>query len=342
MAENDTDHHQMMRHHEDHGDDRWEGRNREEPGEGAAPAAPAGAAEQAVIQHDPPQLDMAAAEVLQEQLQPPPPNISNIITTEEVLYPGDPRRMRLSNEEIQWAIAIKKAVAGIPELDPLSDYMCAQLAIVEKDNLFGAIAAARALQTLREEYHFIDSYEMAVAGLRKVVQANPRKFLLFCFSTNERRYVLAHDTCQRVSDAEDLQTYMAGAYYLYQTMSMDFESIRQGIIVLVECEGYDWRQKRSWIFAKKMFMELIYYYPLRGEFRHFHNGMIFNIWASILKKLLPDRLARSFYSGCRMDSSLRELFLVPTPEDANARLMERMRIALELRYWHEKSFSLPS
>ena len=280
------------------------------------------------------------------QHQPPvaqpqqlPPNF--LSQDEQIHYPGDPQRMVLTNDETRWALAIKAAASNIPELDLISDYKYAQLAIIERDNVEGAIAAATALQAIREEYKFIDSCEEGVRSLRKVVEYNPRKFLNFSFSETEQKHVFVHDVCQRVSQEENIETYMAGAYYLFQTVTMDFESIRRGIIVLIECQGYDWNQKRSWKLAQKMFMELIYYYPVKGEFRHYHNGLVFNIFASMLKKLLPTRLCNSFHTGCQLDARLDELFLVPTPEAANERIMERLKAALELRYSNEQSFSLP-
>lgn len=265
------------------------------------------------------------------------------------LGPLDSRRMILTDDEVEWALSIKDAVSRLPELDQMTDYMCAHLAIVDQDDLEGAVTKALALQAYREEYKFIDSYEEGRRCLRQLITWNPRQFLSFSYSELEGRYVLVHDAnecdiTQRAAyrnDRDRIRTFLTGSYFLHHAMTMDFDSIRKGPIVLVECEGYEWKMKQDWKTLQRLFDELLFFYPIRPQVRHFHNGIIFNVLASILKRLLPEAMKDNFHVGCQFDGRLDEVFLVPSVEAANERIMERLGEALERRYKHEQSFRLP-
>ena len=58
----------------------------------------------------------------------------------------DPRRMRLQQEEIDNALVIKDAVAMLPELDSVSDFMCTQLALIDGDNVEHSMQRLHQLQ----------------------------------------------------------------------------------------------------------------------------------------------------------------------------------------------------
>ena len=53
---------------------------------------------------------------------------------------NDPRRMRLKQEDIDNALVIKDAIGMLPELDSVLDLMCAQLAIVDGDDVEKSMA----------------------------------------------------------------------------------------------------------------------------------------------------------------------------------------------------------
>lgn len=61
-------------------------------------------------------------------------------------------RTMLSEQEISWALNIKRVIESHPELDSLSDYAYAQLALIVKDNIQEAVERTQHMQCFREEY----------------------------------------------------------------------------------------------------------------------------------------------------------------------------------------------
>ena len=141
------------------------------------------------------------------------------------------------------------------------------------------------------------------------------------------------------SDAR-VKDWLGGAYYLHHTMSPDMDSIRKGMIALIECEGMDWSKKPDFKLQAKMFSELLTVYPFTGVAKHYHTGMIFNLLATLFKKFLPSDLKNRFQLGMQCDSRLDAIYLVPTPEIARARMLVRLQETLERRYENEKHFTL--
>lgn len=291
----------------------------------------------------------------QQQLHEPQAALQPASSIPHKLGPLDPRRMLLTPQETEWALQIKAAIAAQPEIDVISDFMCAQLAIATEGNTAGAVERAAGLQAVREEYKFVDHYQEGRTGLRQLIERNPRQFLSFSYSELEGKFVLVHDAAQcdvssarqmadgyRASSPRDqVRTLLVGGYFLHHAMSMDFTSIRQGVIVMIECEGYNWSMKGDWKILQRFFSEVLQYYPMRGQLRHFHNGLVFNIMASMLKPLLPEQMKDSFQVGCQFDGRLDEVFLVPTMEAASQRILERLGQALGRRYQNEHAFKLP-
>ena len=315
-----------------------------------------------VVERPPPDAIAEAAEndeqPQQQQQQHPPQDAlqpAASISIPDKLGQLDPRRMLLTPEETVWALQVKRAIAQQPEIDTISDFMCAQLAILAEGDTAGAVERAAGLQAVREEYKFMDNYQDGRIGLRQLVERNPRQFLSFSYSELEGKYVLVHDVAQcDVSSARQMadgyyassrrdqeRILLVGGYFLHHAMTMDFASIRQGLIVLIECEGYNWSMKGDWKILQRFFTEILQFYPLRAQLRHFHNGLVFNILASMLKPLLPQHLRDTFQVGCQFDGRLDQVFLVPTVKEASQRILERLGESLRRRYNHEHTFKLP-
>ena len=165
----------------------------------------------------------------------------------ERLSIDDPRRMHLTVEERQWALDIKDAVKSTAELDDLSDFMYAQLAIITRGNLEDAIRRVTGLQYYRQEYNILDTLQDGCRQMKKMIDLFPRQLLSFSFSVNEGTYVLIHDMTELDTTAlntpEKARSWMAGSYYIHATMCPDMASIRRGSITLIEWYvlDFNWR-----------------------------------------------------------------------------------------------------
>jgi hypothetical protein len=256
----------------------------------------------------------------------------------------DPRRMKLTREEYGWALEVKNHLQSIPELDHLSDYMYAQLAVVARGDLQEAEYRAIGLQEFVQEFKIMDTYEEGCRYLRFMMETFPRQFLSFSFAEIEGTYVLAQDVVHfdttLLKTQAQINSWFGGAYYLHATFTPDMATVRKGHVVLVECQGLDWTAKQNFKLLQKMFAQHMRYYPIKCETRHYHTGMVMNLMMSMAKRFLSKETRESLKMGLVLDSRLDQLFLVPDVATANARMIGRLEATLKRRYENENSFTL--
>jgi hypothetical protein len=152
-----------------------------------------------------------------------------------------PSRMLLTDHERHLAINIKEAIAANPEVDSVTDFMCAQLALIEGDNIEGAIARAYHLQCFREEYGIRDTAEDGKKCFADYVELFPGAHLALTYYFGEGNYVMVYDNANfdssRLRSDESIHCWLGGTYYTCTAFSPDFEAIRKGVIIITECEG---------------------------------------------------------------------------------------------------------
>jgi hypothetical protein len=152
-----------------------------------------------------------------------------------------PDRMMISDHERSQAINIKAAIATNPEVDPVSDFMCAQLALIEGDNLEGAMARVYQLQCFREEYRILDTAEDGRKCFDDVVNLFPKVHLCLTYFDHDASYVMVYDNTQfdasQLRSEENLRSWLGCMYYSSTLVCPDLESVRRGAIIIVECEG---------------------------------------------------------------------------------------------------------
>ncbi|CAB9511225.1 expressed unknown protein [Seminavis robusta] len=199
------------------------------------------------------------------------------------------------------------------------------------------------MQDFRHEYKVENRYKQGSQMMEWVFKLFPEHLLFFGFSEQDGTYIFVHDFSKfepkkftRPKMEEDWLTFM---YYSHILFFPDFESIRKGIICACECEQMDLRKDVNKLFGR-FFSEFLTHYPFDGECRFFNTGAMVNIFASILRKILPQNLRNKFTVGYKMECHLSETFLVPNVEAANARMLGRMKESLGLRYKHEAAFTL--
>lgn len=260
-----------------------------------------------------------------------------------IMGPHDPKRMALTREEKQWALDIKDIVKMMPDLDNLSDFMYAQLALICEDDTEDAIRRAYGLQAFREEYNILDTYEDGCRCIRALVGLFPEELLSFGFSHQGGTYVLVHDASKLKTTALDtpkkVETFFAASYYLHQAMIPDMASARKGIIVLVECSQFSFVQKQN-SNIQQLFSQLLSIYPFTGSLRCYHTGLMFNLLASMLRSVLPPKLKDKIKTGLMLDQSLDTYYMVPSVEAVGQRVIQRMSETLKKRHDNLDAFVL--
>jgi hypothetical protein len=234
-----------------------------------------------------------------------------------IMGPDDPQRMRLTRAEAQWALDIKYVIENLPEVDNLSDFWYAQLAIICKDNVEDAVRRAIGLQSFRQEYSILESLTDGSRHISDFTRLAPQFLLAVSYSQLVGSYVAVLDFKQanfdEFSSIQNNQIFFAGMYYLFHSLAPDFASIRIGTMALAECQGVEWTKKKDFKLLYEISFQLAAVYPYKAVTRNYNAGLVMNMLLSLLKRVLPeDQLQTGFSSNCRLDT----LYLVPTVEAA--------------------------
>lgn len=251
----------------------------------------------------------------------------------------DPDRMKLTKQEHDQAWTIKKRVEAIPDLDDLSDLMYVQLALVCKEDVEDAVTKCYAMQEFRQEYKIVETLPQGSHYLDWGFKMFPRFFLSFFFSEEEGTFVFVHDVekldPKQFTTSEMADDWMRHQYYGFRTFFPDVESIRKGIVLVAECQGMTMRRDVL-RHNSRFFSEFLAHFPFTGVSRSFHTSAMFNCAVSILRKLVPEELGRSFQVGFQFEGHLGDVYLTPNLQEANQKMLARMKDNLRLRLENEK------
>ena len=283
--------------------------------------------------------------------------------SDEILDISDPRRMlRLTRDEYRMAVRIKEAVRvsgtsqGYPEeIHPVSDFLYAQMSLMEGISLEDALERLYKLQCFRQEYGVRDTAEEGTKALAAYMKLMPQFNLGFTFQSEIGQYVIIYDNKRFLIDnvkkgETQMQQWMRGVYYSASMISPDLEAVRRGTVLVVECEGYDWKANIDIHCLRRVWEEVGGVYPCKiTKIKHFHNNVAMTLLTSMMRPLCPKHLQQKLEFGCQytggndsnsLPQRLDELYLVPTVEAANERFLQRVQDALSRRYANEQAFKL--
>lgn len=254
------------------------------------------------------------------------------------------KRMDISEATRERAIQIKNAVEATPELDNLSDMWYAQYAtVMEGEDMEKIIDRALRLQAAREEYKIVDSFEFACKSLREGLDEFPAYVFACCFIERDGCYVLMMDTTKFDNEKFDKnpEIWMRAFYFLAHATCCDLEAIRNGAVVVFECDGFDWRKHINLKNVKTILDEHGMYPVQYHSIKSFHNGVFWNLLYSLVRKSSPTWITGKLQLGCKFDGGrLDKVYNTPTQEEAQERLWARLVYCLRLRYDNERAFSL--
>ena len=271
---------------------------------------------------------------------PPPPQVDLNFTG-----PMDPRRMALTEQERNWALDIRDAIEMVPEIDTVSDFMCLQLALTERDNIQNAIERVQGLQTFQEEYSIASSLQDGIQALEDLVELFPELYLSFSYSYDEQSYVLLYDATKwnaaLLQSPDALNKQLKASYYMNLVFNPDAAASRNGLILIAECEGFDWKKNLVVTYLRKLHEELLNFYPQTyRQIKYFHTGVFVNTIVSMMRRFLPRDIHSKIQTGCQLEGRLNTFYHVPSIEAANATLLERMKENLKKHFENVASFKL--
>lgn len=256
-------------------------------------------------------------------------------------------RMRLTREERRWGLELKQAVQALPDLDELTDFWYAQIALVVGGDLEQGVERVYGLQHYRQEHDIKEELEHAKIMLARYLKRMRGHILHFEYRNREGSYVvvfdfLKFDTRELASDIGREETW-AGIYYSNHAFNPDMEAIRQGVIFVVECEGFIW--KAPGLLNYNVFRTLVenvaLHYPIEHSLIKFcHTGVFVNTLVSAIKQYLPDRVRGKIELGAQTEVRMDTVCMVPNEEVAMQRVLDNMTAALENRYRNESKFKL--
>ncbi|CAB9530802.1 expressed unknown protein [Seminavis robusta] len=174
---------------------------------------------------------------------------------------------------------------------------------------------------------------------------SPGQFLDFSFSPSLGCYVFVNDPTKldstQFTTSAKINGFMGGTHYFHNAFFPDMDSIRKGIVVMAEAEQWSWTKKQDFRIIQKQFDEFIGVYPFIGQCRFYNSGLVFNMMAAILRRVLPTKQLRDqFKTGYRSEIPLPQYYLLPDMQTANQRMLDKMTETLKRRYENEQSFSL--
>lgn len=189
--------------------------------------------------------------------------------------------MTLTPQQRAWALDIKAAIEADPEIDNLNDFCYVQMAIACKGNVQEALDKAIDMQGFRQEYDIRDNLEDAKKTVWEYTNLFDDSVIIsFTYSNHEQCYIATLDLA--AMDHKSLQTdkawrnNLAGVYYVKQAMVPDFFAMNQGIVIIHECEGFDFFGKFGGLkYMARYANELLGAQPvIHREVKWFHTGML--------------------------------------------------------------------
>ncbi|CAB9507655.1 expressed unknown protein [Seminavis robusta] len=266
---------------------------------------------------------------------------------ERILSCDDPRRMEISPEEREWAEDIKAVIEGIEEIDNLSDFMYAQLAIIHGEDISTAVEIANRLQEARQEYDIEETFEDGVVKLQKLIRLCPKANMYFGYNNERGCYTQVFDygklDMDLMKQEKNAHATIAASYYQYHCFAPDFEAVRKGTIWIAECQGYQWMPKRGGLrYSERFWNDLGSAYPQTiQEYNCFHTPAMFNVMKSMLRPFIAQDIYSKINLGCSFPGGrLDSVYMIPTPQIAEQRVLSKWHEALELRFANEQSFAL--
>ena len=277
--------------------------------------------------------------------------------------------MALFEHELRWAHKIKEAIAANDTLRPICDLEVAQFAICTVADPFGINPAQTTTTSLKEvlervyrlqcfrDYYKLDhdqdhplTVEDRCQLLRAYVkQQQPGHLVTIDYLPSKGHYMIVWDRAAfhpaRVAQEADWRIYQGATYTIFMVLNSNLRAVRSGVEVILECDGMSVHNYDS-AFEERRVNELFNYYPFINKEFHFLNTPTVAIF---LYQVVKPFLNKDFQRTVKLDAKLEgfeghridTLYNVPTFENAQDRLLQRLEGYLRERLHHQRTYQLP-
>ena len=242
--------------------------------------------------------------------------------------------MRITDEEREFALAIKRAVEDDEDLVRLTDLDYLQYALsTNSGDLDETLRKIRGLQVFRQEYQINDTLEQGIDLLHALLQQQPGMLLsVDKVRTSPKQpneedndqleidlhshYLMVFDfakinprAMKLPSDKRDL---LGALYYVHHATQTNPNAIRNGILFIAECDSMSW-DNISLDFVGPIWAEMKNYYPVNlKEISWLRAATAATVMFNLAKPFLPLHVRQKVNLGCEFqafDGRLDELFM---------------------------------
>jgi hypothetical protein len=247
---------------------------------------------------------------------------------------------------------IKKALM---EADPdfaktISDLEYVQHAIVAKNVVSKALKRIRRLKAFKEEHGISETatVEETTEMLKRLEDLSPSMFMGFG-KDDKGRYVTTWNYNAFLPAAyqnpEDWKACFSAFYYLFDAMQPDIASIREGIVMIADCEGVGWKN-----FSLKMEKQAAHLYqdayPIRiKEMTMLNPPSVFKVIYALCKPFLSKRVKEVLHMNGKVDEIQNRIPIGVLPTTLGGTqgtldMAQSMEDALNLRFENKSQFTL--
>lgn len=249
--------------------------------------------------------------------------------------------MTITSAELETARAIQKALEECETyaLNPKlwTEYDYAQQAITCTGDLSDEASKNKLMQRLyllqsfREEYKIHDTVEEGVLLIQRLMEMMPGYLLSVDFAAKYGSYIAVFDRAafqpSKLHMPEDLRTFLGAQYYIFQCLSTNLKSVRNGVVFITECQdtgddNFDMEVE------EKFLSHLFNHYPFRHkECLWLNTPTAANIAHGLMKSMVPGDFLANWRMGCKLDGfdgRIDSLFKMPTLAIAQEQLLLKM------------------
>ncbi|CAB9509219.1 expressed unknown protein [Seminavis robusta] len=280
--------------------------------------------------------------------------------------------MDLTARERQWALGVKEAVRLSEDIDSalVSDFDVACHALIGRGDETQALERIKGMETFRRTYGIDDSVEQGSRYMQEFVRMQPGALLKLesCPITQEGVVIwdaaafcsslpLTPSTRDVARGPWNWEVHVVTAYYMLRALHSCFDSVREGVFLICECDGSSARLSVEC--ETRLYHELGVCFPYKvKQIMCYNTGSKSPLYWSLLKPMMPQSTWNKLRLGCRLEDEdsgpikpvqgriprqkrrLSEFYLQSTMEGDNHYVVQGTRDMLARREGNETAFRL--